>query len=236
MKLIGAGLPRTATTSQMLAFETLGLGPCYHMRDLMANMDQVALWERALDGDGPWEELFAGYRSTTDWPSAYHWRELMDVYPDAKILLSVRDGLAWERSMRDTIWPMYHADTLLHHMSRARYHVDPQWRAWVDLMIRMTWTHEAPFAGSYADSSQMIAAMERWNDEVISTVPADRLLVWRPDDGWEPLCEFLDVPVPDEPFPHVNDTQAFRELIVGGSLRAVQAWFDAETAQEPVRG
>jgi hypothetical protein len=234
MKVIGAGLPRTATTTQMLALEMLGVGPCYHMRDLLADLEgQLGYWESALDGNPDWDAVFDGYASVTDWPGAYHWRELMDVYPDAKVLLSVRDGLSWERSMRDTIWPMYHADTLLHHMSRARYHVDPLWRRWVDLMIGMTWTHEAPFAGSYSDSHEMIDAMERWNDEVMRTVPADRLLVWHPEDGWEPLCAFLEVPVPDEPLPNVNDTRMFRDGIVAGALQAIQAWHDAETAPKP---
>ena len=233
MKLIGAGLPRTATTTQMIALETLGVGPCYHMRDLMADLEQVPLWEAAHDGRGDWDTIFSGYQSAADWPAAYHWRELIDVYPDAKVLLSVRDGLSWERSMRDTIWPMYHADSLLHHMNYARYHVDPQWRRWVDLMVTMTWIGEAPFAGAYGESATMIEAMERWNDEVIGTVSPDRLLVWRPEEGWEPLCEFLDVPVPDEPLPTVNDTRGFRDMIVGQALQAVQAWYDEETAPKP---
>lgn len=93
MKVIGAGLPRTATTTQMIAFEMLGLGPCYHMRDLMADLDgQLGYWESAIDGNGSWEAVFDGYQSVADWPGSYHWRELMDVYPDAKVLLSVRDA------------------------------------------------------------------------------------------------------------------------------------------------
>jgi len=103
----------------------------------------------------------------------------------------------------------------------------------VDLMVAMTWTGEAPFAGSYGDSQSMIDAMERWNDEVMSTVPSERLLVWHPEDGWEPLCAFLEVPVPDEPLPNVNDTRMFRDGIVAGALQAIQAWHDAETAPKP---
>ena len=165
MKVIGAGLPRTATTTQKLALESLGIGPCYHMRDLMADLDQVELWRRAVHGEPIWEQVFDGYDSTTDWPSAFFWRELMDYYPESKILLSVRDAGAWERSMRDTVWALYHSDNLLHHMSRSRYHVDPQWRGWVDLMTEMCWSSPyGAFAGSYSDREQLIASFHRWNE------------------------------------------------------------------------
>ena len=136
MQLIGAGLPRTATTTQKIALETLGLAPCYHMRDMMADLDKgVRLWRSAYDGNEPWGEVFGDARSTVDWPSAFHWRELVDAYPDAKVLLSVRDHESWARSMQDTICQIYFGDSLLHHLAQARYHVDPAWKGWVDLMV-----------------------------------------------------------------------------------------------------
>jgi hypothetical protein len=231
MKVIGAGLPRTATTTQKLALEMLGLGPCYHMRDLMENFEgHLPLWEDARDGSGDWQRIFDGYQSEVDWPGSFFWRELIDVYPNAKVLLSVRDAESWERSMRDTIWSIYFGDSLMHHMARARYQVDPLWRRWYDLMVSMCWTGKGAFAGSYAERQQLMDAMERWNDEVKSTVPAERLLVWHPKDGWEPLCEFLEVGVPDEPVPNVNDTEAFRQGIIGGAVSSVQQWWDREQA------
>ena len=120
VKVIGAGLPRTATTTQKIALEMLGLGPCYHMRDMMSDMAaNVPLWRRAFDGESPWDEIFAGYNSTTDWPGAYFWRELIDVYPDAKVLLSVREAESWERSMADTINQIYFGDSLMRHLSKV---------------------------------------------------------------------------------------------------------------------
>jgi Sulfotransferase domain len=228
MKLIGAGLPRTATTTQKMALEMLGL-PCYHMRDLLMNMgEHVPLWDEACEGRGDWDRIFDGYDSTVDWPAARFWRELIDVYPDSKVLLSVRDHESWERSMRDTVWDIYFGDSVMHHLSRARYHVDPEWRAWIDLMTRMTWAGKGAFAGAYAERQQMMDAAEAWNEEVRQTVPQERLLVWQPQDGWEPLCEFLEVDVPDDPVPHVNDTDAFKEGITGGALGAIQAWFEGQ--------
>jgi hypothetical protein len=226
MQLIGAGLPRTATTTQKIALETLGLAPCYHMRDMMADLDNgVRLWRRAYDGDEPWGDVFGDARSTVDWPSAFHWRELMDAYPDAKVLLSVRDHESWARSMQDTICQIYFGDSLLHHLAQARYHVDPAWKGWVDLMIDTFWSGRGPFADTQGDSTRMIEKAERWNQEVEASVPAERLLVWEPRDGWEPLCEFLGVDVPAEDLPKVNDTDAFRDGIMGAAVTSLDGWW-----------
>ncbi len=93
MKLIGAGLMRTATTTQMFALEQLGVSPCYHMRDLLSDLERgLPLWERAWEGDADWEQIFGDAQSTVDWPSARFYSELMDYYPEAKVLLSVRSG------------------------------------------------------------------------------------------------------------------------------------------------
>jgi hypothetical protein len=202
------------------------------MRDLMGDLEnEVPKWRRAYDGDGPWAEIFGDAQSTVDWPSAFHWRELMDVYPDAKILLSVRDHDSWARSMQDTICQIYFGDSLMHHLAQARYHVDPLFKGWVDLMIDMFWDGRGPFAGTNGESELMIPKAEAWNQEVKDTVPADRLLVWGPKDGWEPLCEFVGVDVPDEPLPHVNDTEAFKtQLMIGPAIETLSAWWQAEQA------
>ena len=81
----------------------------------------------------------------------------------------------------------------------------------------------------------MAEAMERWNQTVIDTVPSERLLVWHPKEGWEPLCEFLDVPVPDQPLPNVNDTENFQKnLIMGPAIAAINAWWEENgPAEDP---
>jgi hypothetical protein len=229
VKLIGAGLPRTATTTQKIALEMLGLGPCYHMRDMMSDMGKsVPQWRRAFEGEGPWSEIFDGYQSTTDWPAAFFWRELMDVYPDAKVLLSVRSADSWARSMSDTINKIYFGDSLMRHLSKARYSVDPDWAAWMDLMIDMNWVEGGAFGGTEGEREPLMRAAERWNDEVRAGVPAERLLVWEAKEGWEPLCEFLEVEVPDEPLPQVNDTEAFQHMINGAAIETLYAWWQKE--------
>ncbi len=239
MKVIGAGLPRTATTTQMFALEQLGFGPCYHMRDLLADLESgLPLWEAAFAGDADWEEIFGarGTTSTVDWPSAYYYRELIDYYPDAKVLLSVRPAESWVKSMRGTIWALFHGeDTVIEHVSEARAAVDPLWRRYLDLMNGMNWDPATgAMAGEHASDDGLAAAMQRWNDGVIATVPAERLLVWDPAQGWEPLCEFLEVDVPEDPLPRLNDTHAFREGIIGGSLGVVNDWWDAR--ERPAEG
>jgi Sulfotransferase domain len=223
MRLIGAGLPRTGTLSQKVALEMLGLGPCYHMVNVLGDLDLVAQWRQAYEGDPQWEQIFDGFPSTIDWPGSYYYRELVEFYPDAKVLLSVRDGQAWANSMRATIWGMFYDDILIRHLSDARAIIDPKWRAFTELMKDM-WKRSGLLNGAETTDEWMINAIERFQDEVQETVPSDRLLVWSVGEGWEPLCEFLEVPVPDTPFPHLNDSKLFADRIIDGALLAFQEW------------
>lgn len=230
MKVIGAGLPRTATTSQAIAYEMLGFGPCYHMRDVFMDMDKgLTQWEAVVSGRPDWEGIFGDAQSTCDWPGARYYKELLDHYPDSKVVLSVRSAESWVRSMRDTIWAIYFGESVMHHLCEARALLDPVWKRFMDLMTVMTWEDPRGALGppeATFDDAGLAAAMERWNDRVKADVPADRLLVWEPREGWGPLCEFLEVSVPDEPVPNVNDTAAFKEGIMGGAIGVVNAWWD----------
>ena len=234
MKVIGAGLPRTATTTQMFALEQLKCGPRYHMRDLLMDLEGgLPLWEAAIDGQPNWEAIFGGACSTVDWPSAFFYRELMDYYPDAKVLLSVRGAEEWAHSMQETIWGMWHGDSVLHYLNKARVVVDPLWARYIDLMSRMNFEPGGAFAGA-TDEAALIDAMERWNERVKADVPAERLLVWTPSEGLEPLCEFLEIELPEDELPRLNDSKAFREGIIGGSLDTVIEWW--ETRERPAEG
>jgi hypothetical protein len=230
MKLIGAGLPRTATLSQKVALEMLGLGPCYHMVNVLGDLDLAPRWRRALDGELPVQELFEGFESTVDWPGSFFYTELVDDFPEAKVLLSVRDGEAWAHSMRETIWGLFYGDVLIRHLSTARSHVDPKWRGYMEMMSEM-WERSGLLNGDDTSIEWMSRAMSRYNEEVQETVPPERLLVWTPADGWEPLCEFLDLPVPEVPFPCLNDSKQFGERIVDGSLLAIQQYRAQEQEQ-----
>jgi hypothetical protein len=70
------------------------------------------------------------------------------------------------------------------------------------------------FGGRFEDRAHAIETFERHTEEVRQGVPAERLLVFEVGQGWEPLCAHLGVPVPDEPFPHLNDTASFRARVM----------------------
>jgi hypothetical protein len=226
-------MPRTGTLTQKMALEMLGLGPCYHMVDVLADLDRAGQWDRALDGDAPWEEIFAGFESTVDWPGGYFYRELIDVYPEAKVVLSVRDPESWERSMRQTVWAVRHGESLIRLLSSARAHVNPAWKGFLHMIDRLVWEDRGTFAAGHERPEQLIETMERHTEEVKRTVPADRLLVWSVTEGWGPLCEFLEVPVPDVQFPHINDRTEFLNRVIDGSLEDFQAWRAREATVAP---
>jgi hypothetical protein len=224
IELIGAGLPRTGTLTQKVALEMLGLGPCYHWIDVLADLDaQVPLWDGALGGRVDPAAILDGYRSTVDWPGGYFYRQLLDSSPDAKVLLSVRDPERWEPSFRETIVDMCHGEALIRLLSSARAHVDPGWRRYLDFVDRMFWGEQGTFPAGHTPSA-LIEAFVAHHDEVKRTVPAERLLVWEVSDGWEPLCEFLGVAVPAEPLPHANDRATFLDRVIGGAITTLESW------------
>ena len=233
MKVIGAGLPRTGTLSQKVALEMVGLGPCYHMVNVLADLDLAPLWRRAMEGNANWNEIFDGFESTVDWPGSFFYKELIEVYPDAKVVLGLRDGESWARSMRETIWGVFYGDGLVRHLSSARGNVDPKWRGYIEMMVGMWERSGLMDGGEDTTAESMASAMERYQEEVKQAVPSDRLLVWSVQEGWEPLCEFLEVPVPDAPFPKTNDAREFGGRLVDASLMVLQHWRDQQKAEEP---
>jgi hypothetical protein len=206
MQVIGAGFPRTGTSSMKVALDRLGFGPCLHMFEVMGSPDLSRRWGAIADrpaAEVDWPDLMAGWRSSVDWPAAFFWRDLADAFPEARILLTVREPRGWYRSIRDTIFREGHER--LDGEGAA-----PHLGALIPLLDRL---HRAHFGGGFGqtpDERTAVAAFERHTDRVCAEVPADRLLVYRCGDGWEPLCAFLGVPVPDAPFPHLNDTAAMR--------------------------
>ncbi len=202
LKVIGAGMGRTGTLTLKFALERLGFGPCYHMTEVFAHLEHVKLWRRAADGEAiDWDEVFDGYAATVDWPSSYFYAELAERYPDAKVILSLRDPERWYDSISQTIFKTMEM-------------------AGLDTMADIPIEHPMRFGGIIvtqktfgADFSRenAIAAFERHNAEVQRRIPPERLLVFDAKQGWEPLCAFLGVPVPEEPFPRKNSPEEFWE-------------------------
>jgi hypothetical protein len=214
----------------------LGFGPCYHMVNVLADLDLAPRWLDAVNGNADWEAIFGEHQSTVDWPGSYFTKELIEVYPDAKVLLSTRAGDSWARSMRDTIWGLFYDDILIRDLSEARAKVDPKWADYLEMMKTM-WRNSGLISdGADTTPEAMAEAAERYQEDIKRAVPPDRLLAWSVEEGWEPLCEFLGVPVPDTPFPHLNDSQGFVERIVDGSLQVLQAWRASQQQPAAVTG
>jgi Sulfotransferase domain len=235
LEVIGAGFGRTGTKSLQGALEELGFDPCYHMSVLFEHPEHVPLWEAAARGGKSvdWNELFGGYRATTDWPACSFYEELMHSYPDAKVILTVRDPNRWYESTYDTIYAVrrmasspvfrglrllglrqFDANTFLLLVLRAGALVGlfrPGMGRAAGLNDRLIW--EDTFDGNLEDRQHAIEVFERHNEEVKRRVPVERLLVYEINEGWGPLCDFLGVAEPDKPFPHLNDTHTFRKGI-----------------------
>ena len=207
LEIIGAGLGRTGTLSLKVALEQLGLGPCYHMTEVFAHPEHVPVWEAAGRGEPvDWDGLFRGYRATVDWPGCNFYRELMGRYPDAKVVLTVRDPVRWYESARRTIYAARGA------FPRRLCPFLPRIGRMMGMVDRLVW--DGFFLGRFEDEEYALAAFDRHAEEVRRTVPPERLLVYEVREGWGPLCAFLGVPVPvGVPFPHVNDTEEFRSRI-----------------------
>jgi hypothetical protein len=200
LSVIGAGFGRTGTLSLKHALERIGFGPCYHMLEVLRNPEHVAFWDEIADGARDrWEDVFAAYTATVDWPACRYWRELAERYPEARVLLSVRDADAWYDSVHATIYAF---------MVQGSMGGDPA-TAPLQAMARKT-VLQRTFDGRFEDRRHAISVYERHNEAVRAAFPEDRLLVFRPGEGWEPLCRFLGVPAPDEPFPHVNSREELR--------------------------
>lgn len=202
LEVLGAGFGRTGTNSLKLALERLGFAPCHHMFEVMAGGEAaLAPWEALVRGGSPdWREIFAGWRAQVDWPGAAYWRELAAAFPEAKVILSVRDPEAWWRSVERTILPAI----------VGRVETDDPMRRRRSAMIRAL-INDRVFDGRADDPAWAQEVFRRHAEEVRAEIPAERLLVFRAEDGWAPLCAFLGVPVPDEPYPETNSSAAFRE-------------------------
>jgi hypothetical protein len=174
------------------------------MTEMVKNPTHPRLWAAAGRGELiDWDVLFARYRATVDWPGCLYYRELMQAYPAAKVILTVRDAGSWYDSVASTLYSLKLA-TDRHLSARAeqgsREPVGYSNRIWDEL-----------FGGRFEDREHTLEVFRRHNAEVVATVPAGRLLVYQVREGWQPLCEFLGLDVPEQPFPRVNDTQAFRD-------------------------
>lgn len=197
LQIIGSGFGRTGTMSMKHALEQLGF-PCYHMVECFPRGPaHWQLWEEAHRGNPQWDALFDGFAATVDFPACTSFGALAEYYPEARVIHTVRDPEKWFVSVQDTIF-------------------GEDW-------IRFLPTSEAgPFLGATIndyfddrmhDRDYLIQRFHEHTELVKASIAPERLLVFDVTQGWEPLCEFLDLPVPEGEFPKANDTAAVQGLI-----------------------
>ena len=207
LEVIGAGFGRTGTASLRVALEHLGFVKCHHMFSLGEQRQLVAAWhDVALKGARNWDEIFEGFRATVDWPSTAYYRELAEHYPDAKVVLSVRDPDAWYRSTRETIYAVH--NTMPGWVKRL-----PPVAPGAAMIKAIIW--QGQLQGRFEDPEAAKAIFRQHVEDVRANVPPDRLLVFHVREGWGPLCGFLGAPVPqDRPFPHVNERAGMKRFLL----------------------
>jgi hypothetical protein len=212
MQVIGAGFGRTGTMSMQAALEILGYR-CYHMKEVTEHAGHLQAWHELVAGRTAmdWHALFKDFEATVDFPACVYYRELLRAFPEAKVVLNVRDPQRWFDSFL-TLQQTTDRFRVFRFIPRAR-----RFLAFVDLLLPKVFTDPR-------DRARCIEVFERHNREVQEQVPADRLLVFRVQDGWPPLCAFLGRDVPAEiPFPHLNEGKETLEALA--RERLFGPWF-----------
>ena len=208
LEIIGPGFGRTGTSSLKTALEHLGYGPAHHMFEVRDNPSQLPHWQALARGEAPdWNAVFAGYRSQVDWPGARYWRELAAFYPDAKIILTVRDPNEWYDSVERTILQLL--------AGRGKIG-DPHVAGLVEMAHAVVEVGE--FGGRMTDRDYAIGVFNKRIADVKSAFPAGRLLVLDVAEGWEPLCRFLGCEIPAISFPRLNSSRQFAETEWKGEI------------------
>lgn len=199
LEIIGAGFGRTGTHSLALALERLGLGPCYNMNEVARNPGHRELWNSVLDGNPiDWDSVFRSYRSTVEWPAVRFLDKILLQYPQARVILTLRDPESWYESARNTVFDA---------LELSEHNPDPGKREGQRLTRRLILEHT--FGGRYGEKEHILAVYREHVQHVLETVPRERLLQFDVREGWEPLCDFLQTAVPTEPFPRVNERSDF---------------------------
>jgi hypothetical protein len=201
LKVIGAGFGRTGTDSMREALNLLGFGPCHHMFEVNASDEQKRRWRAFVKGESiGWDRLLEGYVSCVDWPAAHYWNELSQAYPDAKVVLTYRSAESWWESFSRTLVPAIQAST------------DPD-------SLGVALVRDRVFGGRPQDRAHAIALYDANVQAVKDTIAPERLLVHSAGDGWEPLCAFLGVAVPAQPYPSRNSADEFQVSAQKAGLR-----------------
>ncbi|TFA98856.1 hypothetical protein CCMA1212_009271 [Trichoderma ghanense] len=224
LEVIDAGFSRTGTLSYSYAFETLLDGPVHHTATQLFNREDAyckkwnQIYKYRREGNraqllNALADAFAGFVGATDVTAIDFIPELMELYPEAKVVLVTRDHTAWWKSFKPV------ADNagsklmgyILMPLPSARWFVDTA-RGFFEAAEDRTGRECNPLW------------IEQHNEYVRKIVPKERLLEVELGSGWEPLCRFLGKPIPTEPFPHANEAAARDRFAKRILQKAAIAW------------
>ncbi|GAA49897.1 hypothetical protein CSKR_100908 [Clonorchis sinensis] len=207
-KVFVVGVDKTGTSFVKTLLQTLCLQPCLHSSDLSASRtgilsEWVALADESdkLARQKKLGKLLENYRFAAGFPVVAYLDDLLEMYPSAKFILTVREAEPWLATIRSTSLPRAYKNSDRRLVDSTLYVVG--FKRLEQLNRRMFKRLFGPNV-DLQDDNQVIQAYIRWNDYVRSVVPENQLLVYRVKDRWEPLCQFLGVPVPDKPFPNTQ--------------------------------
>lgn len=199
MKLINCGLGRTGTTSLKGALEILGISPIYHTTDMFKSTTHIDFWESVMRGQPvDWSAFFGGYE-VADWPAGLAYREIIAAFPEAKVMLTMRDPVQWFNSINGVMSKMSSMRIPSERFKRAK-------------KFLLEYAINGFFEGKVEDQDHMVELFARHTEAVKALVPAERLLVYDVREGWEPLCRFLEVDVPNKSFPRLNQRAGFKDM------------------------
>jgi hypothetical protein len=205
LKVIGTGLGRTGTYSLKLALNELDLGPCYHMEEVILQMPRhLPKWQAALAGTPNWADVYEGYGSAVDWPTASYYTELLAEYPKAKFVHTVRDPKSWASSFSETIQALL----------KAKAEAPPEMHDWLEMC-----TAAIAKAGvtPSATPEELARVFDAHTAAVKAAIPEAQLLIFDVKEGWGPLCRFLGVAEPTSAFPRTNNRQEFWDKVKGAA-------------------
>ena len=216
IKIIGAGLPRTGTNTLKDALEKLGFKKTYHMKELLVHPENLHYW-KSLEATGTtqWDELYNGFQATVDFPCYPWYKEHMKQYPDAKVILTTRPFDKWYTSVHSTIWQAGPQTIFQKLGMMSKLLFNPRLRAVIGCVkLAKKSIFAGTFQGQFLDKVASEKLFNKHVEDVKTHVPSDKLLIFEATEGWGPLCKFLGVPVPSEPFPHLNKKENFKEMLL----------------------
>ncbi|MEO2172991.1 MAG: sulfotransferase family protein [bacterium] len=207
LKVIGAGFGRTGTASLKVALEHLGYAPCHHMKEVFPSLEQINWFDQASRGDPvDWDKVFSKFQASVDWPSVAYYQELAEHFPDAKVVLSVRDAEAWHKSVSETIY------AISNNIPTWLRFVAPPVDRICKMIYRLIW--DGTFSGEFENRDFAIGVFNKHIEDVKQIIPAERLLIHTASEGWQPLCDFLGKPLPDLPYPRVNEAKELKRAVI----------------------